>query len=75
MGGKPYPGIPFDNFLKNLKQGHIMREPESCSEELYDVMKLCWKSDPEKRPNFPWLESQLEYILSSKRNVIIIVPL
>ena len=72
MGGSPYPGIKMVDFFEHLQQGHRMGQPESCPQELYDVMKLCWESDPEKRPTFEWLISQLEYIISSQRNVMIV---
>ena len=71
MGGSPYPGIPMVDLIEHLQQGHRMGKPEFCPEELYDVMKLCWESDPEKRPIFQWLETQLENTISSKTTVII----
>lgn len=69
MGGSPYPGIPMADLLQHLKNGLRMERPEQCPAEIYQMMISCWQKDPAMRPSFHDLETQLEYIVTSKNTV------
>ncbi|KAG7225009.1 hypothetical protein INR49_014927 [Caranx melampygus] len=34
--------------------------PQGCPESLHEMMKLCWKKEPDERPTFEYLQSFLE---------------
>ncbi|EAW86765.1 v-yes-1 Yamaguchi sarcoma viral related oncogene homolog, isoform CRA_b [Homo sapiens] len=43
-----------------LSQGYRMPRVENCPDELYDIMKMCWKEKAEERPTFDYLQSVLD---------------
>ena len=43
-----------------LSQGYRMPRMENCPEELYEIMKMCWKEKAEERPTFDYLQSVLD---------------
>lgn len=43
-----------------MERGYRMPCPESCPGELYGVILKCWRSNPEERPTFEYLQSVLE---------------
>ncbi|XP_011761541.1 tyrosine-protein kinase Lck isoform X1 [Macaca nemestrina] len=59
-GRIPYPGMTNPEVIQNLERGYRMPCPENCPEELYQLMRLCWKERPEDRPTFDYLRSVLE---------------
>ncbi|KAM6954016.1 LOW QUALITY PROTEIN: tyrosine-protein kinase Blk [Aplochiton taeniatus] len=58
-GRIPYPGMTNPEVVQNLDRCYRMPCPESCPEELYDVMKTCWRQQPEDRPTFEHLQHTL----------------
>ncbi|XP_072030238.1 fibroblast growth factor receptor 1-like [Amphiura filiformis] len=63
LGSAPYPGVSNHDIPRFLKRGYIMDQPEGCSDELYAVMKCCWRPFQEDRPSFTDLRHHLENIL------------
>uniref|UniRef100_A0A803YCT4 Tyrosine-protein kinase n=5 Tax=Meleagris gallopavo TaxID=9103 RepID=A0A803YCT4_MELGA len=59
-GRIPYPGMSSAEVIRALEHGYRMPRTESCPEELYDVMMRCWKTKPEDRPTFEYMQSILE---------------
>ncbi|XP_008397810.1 tyrosine-protein kinase Lck [Poecilia reticulata] len=59
-GRIPYPGMSNPEVIQNLERGYRMPAPENCPEELYDIMKECWRERPEDRPTFDFLKHLLE---------------
>uniref|UniRef100_A0A0D9S7X2 Tyrosine-protein kinase n=1 Tax=Chlorocebus sabaeus TaxID=60711 RepID=A0A0D9S7X2_CHLSB len=53
-------GMTNPEVIQNLERGYRMPCPENCPEELYQLMRLCWKERPEDRPTFDYLRSVLE---------------
>lgn len=51
-GRCPYPRIPANDVLLNLKQGHRMEPPDGCPQEISEIMKQTWHADPDRRPSF-----------------------
>ncbi|KAM3938043.1 mast/stem cell growth factor receptor Kit isoform 3-T3 [Leptodactylus fuscus] len=71
LGSSPYPRIPVDSkFYKMIKEGYRMLSPECAPAELYEIMKSCWNSDPEKRPTFKQIVQMVEQQLSDKGHKI-----
>eukprot|EP00055_Hartaetosiga_balthica_P014289 m.77771 g.77771 ORF g.77771 m.77771 type:complete len:607 (+) comp8554_c0_seq4:220-2040(+) len=42
-----------------LQQGSLLPQPESCSNEVFDLIADCWEPTPSKRPNFKAIRRQL----------------
>ncbi|XP_032875634.1 tyrosine-protein kinase Lyn isoform X1 [Amblyraja radiata] len=59
-GKIPYPGMSNTEVVNAIGRGYRMPRPEECPQELYDVMKDCWKSSAENRPTFEYLKGLLE---------------
>lgn len=53
-------GMTNPEVIRNLERGYRMPCPESCPGELYGVILKCWRSNPEERPTFEYLQSVLE---------------
>ncbi|XP_052058622.1 uncharacterized protein LOC127698929 [Mytilus californianus] len=63
LGGTPYPNIDPIDLLEFLKNGRRIERPENCSEELYQIMMLCWEQFPSCRPTFSALKEMLESMM------------
>ncbi|TKC35601.1 hypothetical protein EI555_012466 [Monodon monoceros] len=60
-GRVPYPGMSNPEVIGNLGRGYRMPRPDSCPPKLYSsVIAECWRSRPEERPTFEFLQSVLE---------------
>uniref|UniRef100_A0A8C5NUL1 Tyrosine-protein kinase n=1 Tax=Jaculus jaculus TaxID=51337 RepID=A0A8C5NUL1_JACJA len=59
-GRIPYPGMSNPEVIRALEHGYRMPRPEHCPEELYSIMTRCWKSRPEERPTFEYIQSVLD---------------
>ncbi|CAJ0968883.1 unnamed protein product [Ranitomeya imitator] len=59
-GKIPYPGMSNTDVMSALQRGYRLPRMDSCPEELYDVMKQCWKEKAEERPTFDYLQSVLD---------------
>ncbi|CAF0776350.1 unnamed protein product [Didymodactylos carnosus] len=61
-GRCPYPRIPANEVLINLKQGHRMEPPDGCPVEIGEIMRQSWLNDPDKRPTFSSILDRLKQI-------------
>ncbi|XP_051784839.1 tyrosine-protein kinase yes [Erpetoichthys calabaricus] len=59
-GRVPYPGMVNREVLEQVERGYRMPCPQGCPESLHEMMKLCWKKEPDERPTFEYLQSFLE---------------
>lgn len=59
-GMTPYPGVQNHEIYDYLLEGHRLKQPTNCLDELYEIMYSCWRSDPLDRPFFPQLREMLE---------------
>ena len=63
LGGTPYPGIPTEQLLDFLSEGHRMEQPHNCPLDMYTIMRDCWEQNPEQRPTFTQLSERIGRIL------------
>ncbi|XP_031632064.1 vascular endothelial growth factor receptor 3-like [Contarinia nasturtii] len=64
LGATPYPDInPKIGLKKLLNDGYRMEKPEFATQAIYDIMLSCWCVQPEKRPLFNKLESNISKLL------------
>ncbi|XP_036412019.1 tyrosine-protein kinase Lyn isoform X1 [Colossoma macropomum] len=59
-GKIPYPGMSNGEVMNSVQRGYRMPRPENCPPELYDIMNNCWKSKPDDRPTFDYIQSVLD---------------
>ncbi|KAJ8418039.1 hypothetical protein AAFF_G00137480 [Aldrovandia affinis] len=77
-GMTPYPGVQNHEIYDYLLEGHRLKQPNDCLDELYEIMYTCWRADPLDRPFFPRLRVLLEKLseklpeASSKEDIIYI---
>jgi c-src tyrosine kinase len=62
FGRVPYPRIPLADVVKHVEKGYRMEAPEGCPSEVYEIMKLAWDLDPERRPSFASVLKKLEHL-------------
>ncbi|XP_069000968.1 macrophage-stimulating protein receptor-like [Embiotoca jacksoni] len=64
-GASPYPDVdPYDITCYLLK-GRRLPQPQFCPDTLYSIMLACWDPEPERRPTFHSLVTEVQHILSS----------
>lgn len=52
LGLFPYEGTDNYDVLPFLLGGGRLKQPDTCSDKLYDVMLTCWRENPLERPSF-----------------------
>ncbi|XP_048830985.1 tyrosine-protein kinase SRK2 [Brienomyrus brachyistius] len=60
FGEEPYLGQSKAFCVKGVQKGYRMPKAPNCSQFLYDVMLLCWRSNSEERPGFVELQDKLK---------------
>ncbi|KAJ8359826.1 hypothetical protein SKAU_G00163510 [Synaphobranchus kaupii] len=77
-GMTPYPGVQNHEIYDYLLEGHRLKQPSDCLDELYEIMYTCWRADPVDRLFFLQLRVLLEKLAeklpegSSKEDIIYI---
>ncbi|XP_017061493.1 tyrosine-protein kinase receptor torso [Drosophila ficusphila] len=69
LGGMPYPSVSPSDLLQLLRQGHRMKRPEGCSDEMFALMESCWSSVPSHRPTFSGLKQRLGAMISATNDM------
>ncbi|XP_048863169.1 tyrosine-protein kinase Mer [Brienomyrus brachyistius] len=59
-GMTPYPGVQNHEIYDYLLEGHRLKQPADCLDDLYDIMFSCWRTDPSDRPDFTKVRARLE---------------
>src|SRR4051812_31438113 len=60
LGLVPYSMMSNEEAMhKVFEEGYRLSMPVRCSEELYSIMKSCWKIDPQDRPTFKAIHQNL----------------
>ncbi|KAL3982584.1 Protein tyrosine kinase family protein [Acanthocheilonema viteae] len=52
LGKVPYPQVDNDNLVNYLQEGNRMEQPKLAPDDIYNLMRQCWLSDPNNRPMF-----------------------
>ena len=66
-GHFPYPGMNNAQVLEALQTGYRMPCPIGCPEQLYEIMRECWKDDSASRPTFETLKWRLEEFFATNQ--------
>ncbi|KAG8007734.1 Hepatocyte growth factor receptor [Nibea albiflora] len=63
-GASPYPEVDPYDITHYLLKGRRLLQPQYCPDTLYSIMLACWDPEPECRPSFTSLVTEVQYILS-----------
>ncbi|XP_066524443.1 tyrosine-protein kinase Src42A isoform X2 [Hoplias malabaricus] len=58
-GNDPYPELDKIKCILAIRRGYRMECPSDCPLTLYEIMLLCWSTNPEDRPGFTALKHRL----------------
>lgn len=61
FGHPPYGELTGAQVIQLIEQGQRLARPESCIEDVYQLMLRCWAYKPEDRPTFVELKSRFSY--------------
>ncbi|KAM4641074.1 tyrosine-protein kinase receptor Tie-1 [Discoglossus pictus] len=67
LGGTPYCGMTCAELYENLPQGYRMEKPRNCDDEVYELMRQCWRDRPYERPPFTQISLHLERMLEARK--------
>lgn len=62
QGAKPYALVRNYDMGNYLKDGNRLGQPENCPDEMYGLMRKCWRTDPVERPTFYNIQVDLRWI-------------
>ncbi|KAM7402240.1 hypothetical protein PAMP_017499 [Pampus punctatissimus] len=63
-GASPYPNVDPYDITHYLLKGRRLLQPQFCPDTLYSIMLACWDPEPECRPSFHVLVTEVRHILS-----------
>nr|XP_040040327.1 tyrosine-protein kinase receptor Tie-1 isoform X3 [Gasterosteus aculeatus aculeatus] len=67
LGGTPYCGMTCAELYEKLPQGFRMEKPKNCDDEVYELMKQCWRDRPYERPPFSQISVQLNRMQEARK--------
>ncbi|NXF54530.1 STYK1 kinase, partial [Oceanites oceanicus] len=75
LGAPPYPEVPPSDILSYLQKQNIMKQPSSCQQAMYSIMKSCWQWNATNRPSPADLIQSLQTaIKTSNDHAVLQVP-
>ncbi|XP_068734303.1 uncharacterized protein [Montipora capricornis] len=70
IGGSPYPDIEVLELIDRLESGYRMEKPSLVPDEVYALMLSCWNEEPNKRPTFAQLKTDLSQMAKKTQGSI-----
>ncbi|MBN3316135.1 TIE1 kinase, partial [Atractosteus spatula] len=67
LGGTPYCGMTCAELYEKLPQGYRMEKPRNCDDEVYELMRQCWRDRPYERPTFAQISVQLNRMQEARK--------
>ncbi|XP_063057311.1 tyrosine-protein kinase receptor Tie-1 isoform X5 [Engraulis encrasicolus] len=67
LGGTPYCGMTCAELYEKLPQGFRMEKPKNCDDEVYELMRQCWRDRPYERPPFSQISVQLTRMQEARK--------
>ncbi|NWI47384.1 STYK1 kinase, partial [Picathartes gymnocephalus] len=75
LGAPPYPEVPPSDILSYLQKQNIMKQPSSCQQAMYCIMKSCWQWSAAHRPSPAHLLCSLKTAMkTSNGHTVLQVP-
>uniref|UniRef100_A0A8C4Q164 receptor protein-tyrosine kinase n=1 Tax=Eptatretus burgeri TaxID=7764 RepID=A0A8C4Q164_EPTBU len=69
LGGTPYCGMTCAELYEKLPQGYRMEKPLNCDDEVYELMRQCWRDRPNDRPTFAQICVSLNRMLEARKDL------
>ncbi|XP_024083123.1 macrophage colony-stimulating factor 1 receptor 2-like, partial [Cimex lectularius] len=66
LGSTPYNTMGAREVMHHVREGYRLEKPKHCRSEFFRVLTKCWHNDPEKRPSFSELKSDIGNLLGDK---------
>ena len=60
LGQLPYPTRSNQDVLNFVRFGGRLDKPDSCPDEMYELLRSCWRDNPDERPSFHDIHEQLK---------------
>ncbi|XP_073084514.1 angiopoietin-1 receptor isoform X4 [Manis javanica] len=70
LGGTPYCGMTCAELYEKLPQGYRLEKPLNCDDEVYDLMRQCWREKPYERPSFTQILVSLNRMLEERKTYV-----
>ncbi|XP_050185320.1 angiopoietin-1 receptor isoform X1 [Myiozetetes cayanensis] len=70
LGGTPYCGMTCAELYEKLPQGYRLEKPLNCDDEVYDLMRQCWREKPYERPSFAQILVSLNRMLEERKTYV-----
>ncbi|KAM9528200.1 tyrosine-protein kinase receptor Tie-1-like isoform 4-T4 [Salvelinus alpinus] len=67
LGGTPYCGMTCAELYEKLPQSYRMEQPRNCDDEVYELMRQCWRDRPHERPPFSQISVQLNRMQEARK--------
>uniref|UniRef100_A0A8B9RD61 receptor protein-tyrosine kinase n=1 Tax=Astyanax mexicanus TaxID=7994 RepID=A0A8B9RD61_ASTMX len=67
LGGTPYCGMTCAELYEKLPQGYRLEKPLNCDDEVYELMRQCWREKPYERPSFAQILVALNRMLEERK--------
>ncbi|XP_054720908.1 proto-oncogene tyrosine-protein kinase ROS-like [Uloborus diversus] len=74
LGQQPYPARSNMEVLHYVRAGGLLEKPESCPDELHQVMLSCWNYEEENRPTFCYCLHKLQELRNKLPPSILNMP-
>ena len=58
-GQRPYGDVTNGEVEMMIRNGQLLKRPDKCPIEMYQIMLMCWNREPSKRPTFAGLMEEL----------------
>ncbi|CAJ0942888.1 unnamed protein product [Ranitomeya imitator] len=71
LGGTPYCGMTCAELYEKLPQGYRLEKPLNCDDEVYDLMRQCWREKPYERPSFGKILVSLTRMLEERKQTLL----
>ncbi|EFO85910.1 hypothetical protein CRE_02059 [Caenorhabditis remanei] len=71
LGETPYEGQNLYTLIQYLDQGNRLKIPDNCHPDVANIMKLCWNSDPDIRPDFAMCKEYFESHLEKSASMLL----
>uniref|UniRef100_A0A6Q2ZNZ2 receptor protein-tyrosine kinase n=1 Tax=Esox lucius TaxID=8010 RepID=A0A6Q2ZNZ2_ESOLU len=70
LGGTPYCGMTCAELYEKLPQSYRLEKPLNCDDEVYDLMRQCWREKPYERPSFQQILVSLNRMLEERKTYV-----